>query len=238
MSILVAKRCVVNVATGSYLPQQTRLTDSLAEVGWIDGVMTWTDRLPPGSPAHDAAPYGFKLYAIAEALRRGFSSVLWLDAPCYAAKPLGPVFEAIEREGHVFVSGGERLGNWTSDDCLQAFGITRDQAMEIPLLNGAFLGLDLEHARTREWFRRILQQCEAGLFKGAALTEHAPADVRARNVDKDTGHLSDDPRCWGHRHDEAVGSALAHLLGMELAALGTLFGFGKDSPAVVRSEGP
>jgi len=61
MSILVAKRCVVNVATGSYLPQQTRLTDSLAEVGWIDGVMTWTDRLPPGSPAHDAAPYGFKL---------------------------------------------------------------------------------------------------------------------------------------------------------------------------------
>ncbi|HLY09400.1 MAG TPA: hypothetical protein VKW04_08880, partial [Planctomycetota bacterium] len=105
-------------------------------------------------------------------------------------------------------------------------------------LNGAFLGLDLEHSRTREWFRRILQQCEAGLFKGAALTEHAPSDVRARNVDKDTGHLSDDPRCWGHRHDEAVGSALARLLGMELAALGNLFGFGKDSPAVVRSDGP
>jgi len=238
MSILVAKRCVLNVATGSYLPQQTRLTDSLAEVGWTDGVMTWTDRLPTGSPPHDQAPYGFKVYAIAEALKRGYTSVLWLDAPCYAVKPLGPVFETLERLGHLFVGGDERLGNWASDACLQAFGLTRDQAIEMPLLNGAFIGLDLEHARTREWFRRLLQQCEAGLFKGAALTEHAPPDVRARNVDKDTGHLSDDPRCWGHRHDEAVGSCLAQLLGMELSPLGSLFGFGKDSPAIVRSDGP
>jgi hypothetical protein len=238
MSILVARRCVLNVATGSYVPLQTRLTDSLAEVGWIDGVMTWTDRFPPGSPPHEAAPYGFKIFAIAEALRRGFSSVLWLDAPCYAAQPLGPVFERIEREGHCFVSGNERLGNWASDACLTAFGVTRDQAMEMPLLNGAFIGLDLEHARAREWFRRIVQQCEAGLFKGAALTEHAPPDVRARNVDKDTGHLSDDPRCWGHRHDEAVGSALAHLLGMEFTPLGPLFGFGTDSTAIIRSDGP
>jgi hypothetical protein len=106
------------------------------------------------------------------------------------------------------------------------------------LLNGAFIGLDLEQARSREWYRRILQQCGAGLFKGAALTEHAPADVRARNVDKDTGHLSDDPRCWGHRHDEAVGSCLAHLLGMEFKPLGELFDFGPDSNAVVRFADP
>ncbi|HLY08190.1 MAG TPA: hypothetical protein VKW04_02685 [Planctomycetota bacterium] len=238
MSILVAKRCILNVATGSYVPLQTRLTDSLADVGWIDGVMTWTDRFPPGSPPHHDAPYGFKVYAISEALRRGFTSVLWLDAPCFAVHPLGPVFETIERDGHCFVSGDESLGHWASDACLGAFGISRDQAMEMPLLNGAFIGLDLEHTRAREWYRRMVQQCEAGLFKGAALTKHAPPEVRARNVDKDTGHLSDDPRCWGHRHDEAVGSCLAHLLGMDFTPLGTLFGFGNDSPAIIRSDGP
>jgi hypothetical protein len=216
------------------VPLQQRLLESLRGQGWPGGVLTWTDRLPPGSPGHDAAPYGFKLYAIAEALKAGFGSILWLDAPCIAARPLDPAFEAIERAGHAFVAGGERLGNWASDDCLRAFGIGRDAAMNLAILNGAFIGLDLEHTRSREWYRRIVQQCEAGLFKGAALTEHAPADVRARNVDKDTGHLSDDPRCWGHRHDEAVGSCLAHLLGMELKPPGELFDFGPASTAVVR----
>ena len=215
------------------MPLQARLLATLSRHGWTGGTLTWTSGLPPGSPSHDEAPYGFKLYAIAEAMNQGYTSVLWLDAPCVATSPLDPVFDLIERDGHCFVSGGERLGNWASDACLEAFGISRDQAMEMSLLNGAFIGLDLEHARTREWYRRIVQQCEAGLFKGAALTEHAPADVRARNVDKDTGHLSDDPRCWGHRHDEAVGSCLAHLMGMEIRLLGQPHSFG-ESDGVVR----
>jgi len=217
---------------------QAGLLSSLIEAGWSGRMLTWTNQLPPGSPRHEQAPYGFKLYAIAEALRRGHSSVLWLDAPCVATKPLDPIFERIEHDGHCFVSGDERLGNWASDDCLAAFGIPRDAAMEMSLLNGAFIGLDLEHSRTREWFRRITQQCEAGLFKGAALTEHAPPDVRARNVDKDTGHLSDDPRCWGHRHDEAVGSCLAPLLGMDFTPVGDLFDFGRSSSAIVRYDAP
>jgi hypothetical protein len=238
MSTDSAKRAILNVATDRYVPFQARLVKSLAAVGWNGGLLTWTDEFPPGSPPHESAPYGFKLYAISEALRQGRTSVLWLDAPCTATRPLAPVFEKIERDGHCFVTGDERLGNWASDDCLRAFGIPRDLAMELPLLNGGFVGLDLEHSRTREWYRRILQQCEAGLFKGAALSEHAPPEVRARNVDKDTGHLSDDPRCWGHRHDEAVGSCLAPLLGMEFTPRGALFDFGSGSTAVIRAEGP
>jgi hypothetical protein len=236
MSTATAKRAILNVATGPYVALQERLVKSLARVGWNGGLLTWTNELPPGSPSHELAPYGFKLYAISEALKKGYTSMLWLDAPCVASKPLAPVFEKIERDGHCFVSGDERLGNWASDDCLAAFGIPRDAAMSISLLNGAFIGLDLEHSRTREWYRRIVQQCEAGLFRGAALSEHAPADVRARNVDKDTGHLSNDPRCWGHRHDEAVGSCLAPLLGMDFTPQGELFGFGGASRAFVRFE--
>jgi len=236
MSNASAKRAILNVATGRYVALQDRLVKSLKTAGWTGGVLTWTDALPPGSPSHEDAPYGFKLYAIAEALKQGYLSVLWLDAPCVATKPLEPVFDWIERDGHCFVSGDERLGNWASDACLDAFGIPRDAAMSMPLLNGAFIGLDLEHARTREWYRRITQQCENGLFKGAALTEHAPADVRARNVDKDMGHLSDDPRCWGHRHDEAVGSCLAPLLGMDITPHGELFGIGGGSRAIVRMD--
>jgi hypothetical protein len=115
-----ARRAILNVATGPYVPLQDRLVKSLAAAGWTGGVLTWTNALPPGSPPHEDAPYGFKLYAIAEALRKGYLSVLWLDAPCVATRPLAPVFEKIEREGHCFVSGDERLGNWASDDCLAA----------------------------------------------------------------------------------------------------------------------
>ena len=220
------------------MPLQARLVDSLRTQGWTGGLLTWTGRLPPGSPSHETAPYGFKLTAIAEAMKQGFTSVLWLDAPCVAARPLDPVFDLLEKEGHALVSADDRLGNWAGDDCLAAFGISRDQAMSMALFNGAFIGLDLEHARTREWYRRIVQQCEIGLFKGAALTEHAPADVRARNVDKDTGHLSDDPRCWGHRHDEAVGSCLAHLLGMGITPHGPLFDFNAAANPVIRLSLP
>src|SRR5258706_9429489 len=159
-----SKRCILNVATGRYVPHQARLVKSIAQAGWTGGLLRWTERLPEGSPGHEQAPYGFKLYAFAEALKKGYTSLLWLDAPCSAESPLDPVFDVVERDGHAFVSSGEKLGNWASDACLQAFGISRDQAMEMALLNGAFIGLDLEHARSREWYRRIVQQCEAGLF--------------------------------------------------------------------------
>ena len=234
MSTRTAKRCILNVSTSRYVPYQKRLVKSLSDQKWPGRVVTWAGRLPADSPPHEEAPYAFKLFAVAEATKMGFSSVLWLDSVCVATRPLEPIFKSIERYGHCFVSGDERLGNWASDDCLRAFAISRNQAMNLSLLNGAFIGLDLEHSTTREWFRRALQQVKAGLFKGAALTEHAPPDVRARNHDKDTGHLSDDPRCWGHRHDEAVGSCLAHALGMDFMKVGGYFDFGADSNAIVR----
>ena len=234
MSTISAKRCILNVSTSRYVPFQKRLVKSLADQRWTGRVVTWAGRLPTDSPPHEDAPYAFKLYAVAEATKMGFTSILWLDSTCVATRRLEPIFESIERYGHCFVSSDERLGNWASDACLDAFGLDRDRAMGLALLNGAFIGLDLEHARTREWFRSALQQCKAGLFKGAALTEHAPADVRTRNHDKDTGHLSDDPRCWGHRHDEAVGSCLAHALGMDFMRVGAYFDFGAHSKAIVR----
>src|SRR5258708_9418804 len=146
MSTATARRAILNVATGPYVALQERLVKSLECVGWNGGLLTWTNELPPGSPSHELAPYGFKLYAISEALKKGYASMLWLDAPCVASKPPAPVFEKIERDGHCFVSGDERLGNWASDDCLAAFGIPRAAALSLSLLYGAFSGLALAHS--------------------------------------------------------------------------------------------
>ena len=207
-------RCIVNVATDRYVPLQERLARSLAAEGYRDALLAWRDGLPPGSPAQRESPYAFKLYAIREAARRGYRSVLWLDAPCVAVRPVDPVFDRIEREGHLLVAGDEKVGNWASDTCLEEFSLSRDEAMGLKLMNGTFIGLDLEAPRSREWLDGLFKACEKGLFKGPYLSDHAPPSVRALKPGKPVGFVSKDPRCWGHRHDEAVGSCLAARLGM------------------------
>jgi hypothetical protein len=206
---------------------------SLSETGWRGGLEVST-RIPPGCPSHEEAPYGFKLAAIRQAERGGFRTLLWLDSPCVAAGSVDPIFDRIEKEGHLLVTSGERLGNWSSDECLAAFGLSRDQAMSLPLLNGTFLGLDLASERTRRWLDALERACRDGLFRGAYLSDHAPADVRARKPGKPVGFVSPDPRCWGHRHDEAVGSALAHALELAISAPAGIF----DTPgAPIRISG-
>ncbi len=210
------RRCILNVATGRFVELQARLLGSLEAVRCSEERLVWTDALPPGSPAHAEVPYGFKLYAIREAQRRGRTSVLWLDSPCVAVAPLDPLFDRVERDGHLLVSSGERLGNWASDDCLASFGLTRDFALGLPLLNGTYIGLDLTKERPREWLEEMIRCAGRGLFSGPYLTGHAPEEVRAARPHKSVGQVSKDPRCWGHRHDEAVGSALAHKLGLAI----------------------
>lgn len=208
---------ILNVATGPYVPLQKRLLDSLRG----RDTLVWTEAWPPSSPSHAEAPYAFKLHAFAEARRRGASRALWLDAPVVAAGDPAPVFERIEREGHLLVTSGDKLGNWIGDAALDVLGLTRDAAMELPLMNGTFIGLDL---RRGDWLDAMLEAAAKGLLNGPYFTEHAPAEARARKPGKSTGAASRDPRCWGHRHDEAIGSALAWRRGMSIAPAPDLFG--------------
>lgn len=213
---------MLTVATGAYVPLQARLLASLDAAGWAGGRLSWTGVLPPGSPSHAEVPYGFKLYAFREAVRRGVESAFWLDSPCVAVAPLEAAFDRIDRDGHLLVTGGERLGNWASDDCLSAFGLSRDAAMSLPLINGTYMGLDLRSERSRRWLDGMVEHAGRGLFSGPYLTDHAPEEVRTRKLGKSLGRLGDDARVWGHRHDEAIGSCLAHVLGLSVAEASTL----------------
>ena len=216
-------RRLLTVATGPYVPLQERLLASLRAFRFAD-VAAWTGDLPPASASHAEVPYGFKLRAFREAERRGATSLLWLDAPVVAAADPGPVFERLGREGHLFVTSGERLGNWAGDACLAAFGLSRDEAMELPLLNGTFIGLDLATPAAGAWLGAMEEAAARGLFAGPYFTAHAPEEVRRRKPGRTVGPASSDPRCWGHRHDEAVGSCLAARAGLKIAAAPELFG--------------
>lgn len=198
------KRCVLNVAVGGWYPRgQERLVSSLKQHGFNGEILIWPHCYPPGSPDHNTLPYGFKSYAMQYAVEQGYETLLWLDASCWAVKSLEPLFLHIEEVGHVFSYEGWMAGQWLKDEALATLGVTRDEAMQIELLGGMFMGICLKHERSRKWLEAFIRICQDGhTLKG-----------ELRNVG---GCVSNDPRCLGHVADQAVAAILAHQLGMPL----------------------
>ena len=200
------KRCIINVAVSNWYPNgQLRLHKSLLEQNFKSDFIGWINTWPPNSPPHKSLPYGFKSYAFQEAIRQGYETILWLDASCWAIRPLEPLFDAIEAEGHVFSHEGAFAGNWLKDEAYATLNTTREQAMTIPVLGGMFMGVCLQNSRSQQWLRRFIEVCQ----DGKTLPGHF------HNVNN---CVSKDPRCLGHIGDQTVASIIAFQLGMALSS--------------------
>lgn len=198
----MSKRAIVSMANerGNYIPALNRLSASLE--GNFDGdFFGFIGEESIGAPLHTDVPYGFKLYAIQKAIELGYTSILWLDSSCYAIKDLSPVFESIEKDGMVFQEAGHMLGTWSTDEQLRYFGITRDEAMNIPMIgNAGFLGFDFNNPIAVRFFELWNEAMEAGMFRGS-WTNYAH-------------ECSSDKRCKGSRHDMQASSSLVYLMGL------------------------
>ena len=129
--------------------------------------------------------------------------VLWCDSAMFCVGSLVPFFEAIKEHGHVLQVNGFTCGECCSDKALEHLGITREEAFAVPDYTGCCMGLDMTHPRTIEFMRLLTKEAQDGVsFVGSWHNKH--------------GEVSADPRVWGHRHDQVVGSLLAHRLGMPL----------------------
>ena len=197
------KRCVINFASGGWYERgQERLRSSLIRTGFDGHTLFYRSEADIGAPPHQQCPYGFKPYLLQRAYERGYTSVLWADASVWAIRNITPMFEHIEREGHMlFVNCC--TGNWTSDACLKGFGLTRDEAMDITMLMGICMGFNLKHPLTLRFMREWLAKAQDGFSFPGAWTNH-------------NHEVSQDPRVNGHRHDQSVASILAWKMGMEL----------------------
>lgn len=220
-------RCIVNVATGPthYRDWQHRLWTSLDEVGYDGARMFWTDEEPAGSPGHKASPYSMKPFAFAAARDAGHRHVLWCDAAIWARRPLDPAFELIEKQGYLLFYNGYLCGNWCTDAALEKQELTRDDAMEIPDYTGCCMGLDLGSEIGSEFLARLTEAATDGVsFVG--------------DWKNDAGQCSPDPRCQGHRHDQVIGSIIAHRMGMKPihGGPGGLFSYWRDDMAANPQE--
>ena len=156
----VDRRCVCNVVCGGapdYKPAQVRLRGSLDK--FLPGVkqLFWLDQLPPGSPTHAQAAYAFKWFAIQEAIRQGYSLILWMDSRSFLVDDPKPIFDATEANGLFVNHGGGVMGDYCVPEVLKFLGLTKPQACKIPLAGGSTFCLDADNPNGRKFFEEMLR---------------------------------------------------------------------------------
>ena len=163
--------------------------------------------LPPGCPPHAVMPYAFKAYAIAEARRRGYTSVLWSDVSVFPGRSLEPLWQLIESQGYWMSNNPPHYcGTWTCDSALPLLGITREEAFGIITLVAGIMGFDFTKPVAEEFMNEFDRLAHNGSFIG--------------NPSNAGGAASADPRVQGHRHDLIAASVIAHRMGLNLTNLG------------------
>jgi len=197
------KKCIISFANsrGNYVKSLARLSESLRNN--FDGdFLAFVGEQSIGAPLHSENPYAFKIYAWYEAIRQGYTHILWLDSSCFAIKNTKPIFDKIDQQGYIMQEAGHLAGTWTNDNALTYFGISRDQAMTMPCYgNAGFLGLKINEPWPNHFFTTWAHSMDAGMFKG--------------NWTNEDHSQSPDERCKGHRHDMSCGSIIANDLGMK-----------------------
>ncbi len=195
------------VGTGWYSRGQQRLKDSLIHHGVDCAHMLYT-RYPQGCPTHNEIPWGFKLWSFREAIRRGHRYALWCDAAVWAVRDLTPVFDHIGEHGHFFLTyhdfDCDQTGN---DNCLEHFGLTREEAAGIESIYACIMGLDLHNPRSLEFLEKWEEAMNAGCFNGDG---------------KEGAQDGSGPRYRFHRHDQVTASIIIKQLEMSVTDAGYL----------------
>jgi hypothetical protein len=220
------KTAIVNFANGAWYPRgQTRLRKSLVETGFTGDFFGYQQYSEIDCPPHSSVPYAFKTYCLGRMRGLGYDAAIYVDASVWAVKSWEPIWDMIEKQGYYIEAAGAWTGNWTKDSVLEKFGVTRDQAMTIPMFSAGFTGLNFHNDLANEFLTQWHSYCvDHESFKGTWGNEN--------------GQMSKDPRCKGHRHDMSVASLLAWKLGMTIGEGGHFLayigkGYGKPHDTVV-----
>ncbi|MEO7045098.1 MAG: hypothetical protein ABI091_07290 [Ferruginibacter sp.] len=201
---------VVSFADGSanYAKALMRLELSLKQVEFDGRFKGINDYGHIGSPFHkghpESVPYAFKAYSIKKAIEEGGRYFLWCDSPVYATKSIQPIFDHIKEHGYLFFDNvGFSIGDYTSDNCINKFGMTRQEAFDSKMLMACVMGFDIENIKAKEFLDKYINAASDGIsYIG---------DWSNENL-----QVSNDMRVKGHRHDQSVASILVKQMGLDV----------------------
>jgi hypothetical protein len=196
------KHCIVNFSDYKFQRGQERLKKSLIQYGYQGDVLLFNEFSQVGSKVHLEVPYQFKVYAIEKARQMGYDIVLYCDASLYAIREVMPVINHIIDNGYLMEYCGFSVGQFSTDICLEKFGLTRDEAMDIGLHSAGFTGLNFQNELATNFFDKWFQSAKEEItFKG--------------DWNNNSKQCSQDDRCLGHRHDQTTASIISYQLEME-----------------------
>lgn len=209
-------RAITSVAVGDrYRPYGERLRESL-KVFLAGAEFRMHTEWPPGSPTHSNRHYSFKWWAVKYAIDQGARYVMWLDAACQVIADLEPIWQEIQKRGVYIVHGDHILGEWISDQALAHFGMSRDQAMKLPLCGGAIVGLDMERIKAKKFYEQWGQIAASPLMM-CSHSKHDPKAMKSVIMSDGPKEIvySTDARVKGHRSDESCFSVMVKQMGIE-----------------------
>lgn len=155
------KRCIVNLSTLKYDKGQMRLRSTL--IGNTDADLRfYNEESDVGAPLHRNNKYAFKPYAIDKSRREGYDVVLWLDASMYVRRPLGTLFEKIEKHGYFWQDSGWMNDRWTTPEQETYFGTNKGR-----MISSGVIGLDFRTKVANDFLNHWLQAAKAGMFNGS-----------------------------------------------------------------------
>ncbi len=155
-------RCIL--IYGSYNPHYPgrvlRLAEELKECGYSGYIMLRIGGIPDLS--HGGArlcmiPYTWRVHLFKEAVRQGFTKILYLDASLHPLTDLAAAFDVIDDYGLFSCT----TGGWPCDefaDYIRYVGIPVERRYEIPWIYGHTMGLNFTNEKICQLFQRWDQE--------------------------------------------------------------------------------
>lgn len=203
------------VAIGGWYPRGlARMIQAFHEHSPGYAIHAWLNELPPHCVEemvvddYDYTPYAAKPKALWHSYKQGAHVAILLDCAFYPIRHIGPLVDHITRTGYYLCKNGANVGEWSSDVCLNAMGVTREEAFGIEEASSYCVGLDFAHDSS---IKLAQHWAEAADDHRIIAGRHTSEFYEGRNA----GHVSTDRRVKGHRHDQTALSILAHRLGMK-----------------------
>ena len=169
ISEMTNKSVIISLGTKNsrYVDGLARLSNSLRDNA--DGIdfLGFIHEYSVNAPLHTQHPYAFKYHALKKMIDLGYKRILWLDVSVFAVAPVQPIFDLIENNGYFFEGAGCMLGDWCNDITLNFYGISRNIAKEIPMMQAGFMGFNLDHIIGQTIWNELNIAYQNDLFKGS-----------------------------------------------------------------------
>lgn len=160
------KGVLINAAWGGWYAQGTdRLVRSMIYHGWNYDIKIWKDQVP-NELFKPESPYTIKFSALMEAIRMGYTHILWMDCSLWVIKDPNILMEIIDSEGALFIKSGYNMAQTSRDkDLAMALNkIDRDYAETVPELWSCVFGFNLETEQGKDFLSWLKSFYLGGTF--------------------------------------------------------------------------